>query len=104
MQLAWLDLRTRDTNVSIRLVTRENIVKKVRATVLLAAIIAKVPNISQFIRSSCFTGKYSKSINGLELCLTKARINIHQHGIIFTYPLVSLKSATSSIGFNDLIN
>ena len=51
-----------------------------------------------------FTGKYSKSINGLELCLTKARINIHQHGIIFTYPLLSLKSATSSIGFNDLIN
>ena len=53
MQLAWLDLRTRDTNVCIRLVTRENIVEKVRATVLLAAIIAKVPNISQFIQSSC---------------------------------------------------
>ena len=31
-QLAWLDLRTRDTNVCIRLVTRGNIVKKVRAT------------------------------------------------------------------------
>ena len=31
-QLAWLDLRTRDTNVCIRLVTRENVVKKVRAT------------------------------------------------------------------------
>ena len=32
MQLAWLDLRTRDTNVCVRLVTRENIVKKVRPT------------------------------------------------------------------------
>ena len=32
MQLAWLDLWTRDANVCVRLVTRENIVKKVRAT------------------------------------------------------------------------
>ena len=32
MQLAWLDLRTRNTNVRVRLVTRENIVKKVRTT------------------------------------------------------------------------
>ena len=67
MQLAWLDLRTRDTNVCIRLVTRENIVKKVRATVLLAAIIAKVPEYFTVYSVIFFTGKYSKSIYGLEL-------------------------------------
>ena len=30
MELAWLDLRTRDTNVCVHLVTRENSVKKAR--------------------------------------------------------------------------
>ena len=49
------------------------------SNVLLVATIAKVPNISQFIQSSCLQESIRK-------------------------PLASLKSATSSIGFDDLIN